>query len=567
MTAQAMPSAARRWLFGPRSDLLLGCGGAYGLAFAAQSVAPDAMREIFPLWIYPFITLVLGAPHYGATLLRAYGTEEARRRYAALGIWLTAVMAIAYVVGVRNVLVGSAILTLYIAWSPWHYSGQNYGVAMTFLRRRGVPISPLAKRLVHASFVSSYLLTLLALFGPTRQGYAAASYQGTVYHLLPIGLPAESSTVVFPLVAAVYAACVIGAAVLLLRAAPRARELVPVGLLALTQALWFAGPTVARHWSIGNAIDPFSPENAAYSFMWVASGHFVQYLWITSYYAGAAGPAALGRYLGKALLVGSVAWALPALVFAPGVLGSLPFDMGLGVLTAATVNLHHFVLDGAIWKLRDGRVARVLLLAQPAEERFSPLDQRLARWGRPLVMGAGALCAAVLLTSFIEAEFGARRAIASGDFERMLRAAEWSERVGRASPRFHVQLARMAAERGDRAGARAHLERSLELWPTPDAYVELARWHEAQRAWREAAEARQKAVELAPEDAALHYQLGLAWMRLRETRKARDAFAQAVALAPDEPLPRRNLARAEALLAGQDAPDQEALAGSASSID
>src|SRR5690554_2974156 len=230
MTAQApLPPASRRWLFGPRSDLLLGCGGAYGIAFAAQTLAPDTMRELLPMWIFPFVTLVLGAPHYGATLTRAYGTQEARRRYAALGIWLTAVLVIAYAVGVRNVLVGSAIVTLYVAWSPWHYSGQNYGVAMTFLRRRGVPVSPWAKRLVHASFVSSYLLTLLALFGPARQGYAPASYQGTVYQLLPIGLPAGTHALAFALAAAVYAVCVIGAAVLLLRAAPRARELAPVG--------------------------------------------------------------------------------------------------------------------------------------------------------------------------------------------------------------------------------------------------------------------------------------------------------------------------------------------------
>jgi len=568
MTAQApLPPASRRWLFGPRSDLLLGCGGAYGIAFAAQTLAPDTMRELLPMWIFPFVTLVLGAPHYGATLIRAYGTQEARRRYAALGIWLTAVLVIAYAVGVRNVLVGSAIVTLYVAWSPWHYSGQNYGVAMTFLRRRGVPVSPWAKRLVHASFVSSYLLTLLALFGPARQGYAPASYQGTVYQLLPIGLPAGTHALAFALAAAVYAVCVIGAAVLLLRAAPRARELAPVGLLALTQALWFAGPTVARHWSVGSGLDPFAPGNAAYSFMWVASGHFVQYLWITSYYAGASGGGALTRYLGKALLVGSVAWTLPALVFAPGMLGALPFDMGLGLLTAAVVNLHHFVLDGAIWKLRDGRIARVLLLAQPAEERFSPLDQRLARWGRPLVLGIGALCVAVSLVGFVESEFGARRAAASGDFARMLRAAERAERVGRASPRFHVHLARMAAERGDRGSALAHLQRSLDLWPTPEAWTELARWHEQGLAWKEAAEARRKAVELAPQDASLHYQLGLAWMRLGETRKARDAFARAVELAPDESLPRRNLERAEALLARQEGSDGRALAGTANPVD
>jgi len=555
VTAPSQSPASRRWLFGPWSDLLLGCGGAYGIAFAAQSVAPGPMREVFPLWIFPFVTLVLGAPHYGATLLRAYGTEEARRRYAMLGIWLTAAMLAAYAVGVRNALVGSAIVTLYVAWSPWHYSGQNYGVAMTFLRRRGVPVSPWAKRLVHGSFISSYLLTFLALFGPSRSGaYAPAAYEGTIYRLLPIGLPAELSTLAFSLCAAFYGACVVSAAVLLLRAAPRARELAPVGLLALTQALWFAGPTVARHWSVGTGLDPFSPGNAAYSFLWVAAGHFAQYLWITSYYAGAtSGTGPLARYLGKALLVGSVAWTLPALVFAPGVLGALPFDMGLGLLTAATVNLHHFVLDGAIWKLRDGRIARVLLMAEPAQEAFSPLDARISRWGRPLVLGVGAICAAVALTGFIESEFGARRAAERGDLGRMLVAAERVERVGRASPRFYVHLARMAAAKGDRAAARQHLEQSLALWPTSEAWQELATSHEQALEWREAADARQRAAALAPSDPVLQYQHGLARMRLGETRAARDAFARAVELAPGESLPRRSLARAEALLAAPDA--------------
>jgi tetratricopeptide (TPR) repeat protein len=508
------------------------------------------MREVFPLWIFPFVTLVLGAPHYGATLLRAYGTEEARRRYAVLGLWLTGAMLVAYAIGVRNALVGSAIVTLYVAWSPWHYSGQNYGVAMTFLRRRGVSVSTWAKRWVHGSFISSYLLTFLALFGPARSGaYAPASYDGTIYRLLPIGLPAELSTAAFAVCAAWYGTCVVAAAVLLLRAAPRARELAPVGLLALTQALWFAGPTVARHWSIGIGLDPFSPGNAAYSFLWVAAGHFAQYLWITSYYAGASGAGALTRYLGKALLVGSVAWTLPALLFAPGLLGALPFDMGLGLLTAATVNLHHFVLDGAIWKLRDGRIARVLLMAEPAQEAFSPLDARISRWGRPLVLGVGAVCAAVALTGFLESEFGARRAAERGDLGRMLVAAERVERVGRASPRFYVHLARVASAKGDREGARKHLDRSLALWPTPDAWSELAAWHEQASDWQAAADARQQAAALAPDDARLQYQLGLARMRAGQTQAARDAFQRAVELAPEESLPRRSLARAEALLA------------------
>jgi len=60
------------------------------------------------------------------------------------------------------------------------------------------------------------------------------------------------------------------------------------------------------------------------------------------------------------------------------------------VLLFAVVNVHHFVLDGAIWKLRDGRVAQVLLRSGGAATPAATAGiagQR--RWGRHLVWAAG----------------------------------------------------------------------------------------------------------------------------------------------------------------------------------
>ena len=101
----------------------------------------------------------------------------------------------------------------------------------------------------------------------------------------------------------------------------------------------------------------------------------------------------------------------------PVALGALPFDMGLGLLTAAVVNLHHFVLDGAIWKLRDGRIARVLLLADRSGEVSTAGDERLVRWLGPAVLAGGAACVAVAFVSFWEPAAG-RRAEQRGDADR-----------------------------------------------------------------------------------------------------------------------------------------------------
>ena len=55
------------------------------------------------------------------------------------------------------------VFTLYICWSPWHYTGQNYGLLMMFARRGGAQITSNERRWLHAAFVASYVM-LLASF-------------------------------------------------------------------------------------------------------------------------------------------------------------------------------------------------------------------------------------------------------------------------------------------------------------------------------------------------------------------------------------------------------------------
>ena len=126
-TAIRTPGGDRRWLFGPVTDLALGCGLLYTAFFAAEVVAGPEMRSWLPLTLLPFLTLVLGSPHYGATLLRVYATRADRRRYFFFAVWVSQLVLVAFVVGLHVPFVGSLILTLYLSWSPWHYSGQNFG--------------------------------------------------------------------------------------------------------------------------------------------------------------------------------------------------------------------------------------------------------------------------------------------------------------------------------------------------------------------------------------------------------------------------------------------------------
>src|SRR4029450_13310551 len=107
---------------------------------------------------------------------------------------------------------------------------------------------------------------------------------------------------------------------------------------------------------------PLSVNSVSYMLLWYAFGHSFQDLWVTTYYATRAKTdKRRPTYWLKAYLAGAPLFGGPAFLFSPLALGTHSFESGLGMLIASAVNLHHFILDGAIWKLRDGRMARIRL--------------------------------------------------------------------------------------------------------------------------------------------------------------------------------------------------------------
>ena len=313
MSAATSTPANSRWLFGPVSDLLLGCGVAYMGVFALLVFATAQLEAAVPLWSFLLISLVISAPHYGATLLRVYEQREDRRAYAIFTIHISAVLAGLFVASLYNSLLGSLLFTLYLTWSPWHYSGQNYGLAVMFARRRGVDVTPLAKRLLYASFLLSYGIVFVAFHsGSGNTGYGPALPQAESYAFVAMGIPAAWSTVLYGVLGTAYFGVLVGALALLSRGA-RLRDLGPVYVLIASQALWFAVPGLARATSTFQGIAPLSTQAAPYVGMWVAIAHAVQYLWVTTYYAARErGPRRAARATSRsALLAGSAIWGLP----------------------------------------------------------------------------------------------------------------------------------------------------------------------------------------------------------------------------------------------------------------
>jgi len=497
--AAAAPSSTR-WLWGPLPDLLLGCGLGYAAVFALQAVGGAELRAAIPFGLAPLVALVSGTPHYGATLLRVYQRREDRRAYAIFAVWISLAIAVLFVASIHSPLLGSWMLTVMLTWSPWHYTGQNYGIALMFLRRRGVPISPLLKRWIYASFLLSFLLTVLAVHGAVPTGeYAPTAYGGTEYRFMPLGIPDAIRSPGFLVIGGLYGLSLLVSAVLVLRVA-RARDAFPAAVLAATQCLWFAVPALARHYGALQGIEPLSLQYAAYAFFWVAVGHSVQYLWVTSYYARGTSPR-FGKagYLARALLAGSAIWTVPALVFAPGVLGGPSYDVGLGLLVSAAVNIHHFILDGAIWKLRDGRVARILI--RGAEESAPTRPGSGLRWRprlAPVVWAVGAVCVLVTAAATLETEFGVRRALPRKDVERVEQATRRLVWLGRESPLDRARLGLLYAEDGRLEQALEQVQASLETYATAEGWQALGAVHEQAGRQEQAMADYREALRLRP---------------------------------------------------------------------
>jgi len=545
-SAPAAP--APRWLYGPWRDLLFGCGLWYVAALGALAFVGPALRaHQGPLWV-SFASLLVLTPHYGATLLRVYEQREDRRAYALFAVHATVLLAVLFAVAVHVPLVAAVVFTLYVSWSPWHYSGQNFGVASMMLRRRGIALEGSLRRWLHASFVLSYALTLLALHTGARASDVAPVGPATAaVRFLSLDLDPRIGEPLFAATAVAYAAAVGVAVARLLRRASLGDALPALALVA-TQALWFSVPLALRRFGVHTGFEPWESSEGAYYFLWIATAHGLQYLWVTAYYAGVgrggASPASW-RYFAKVLLAGAMVWTLPALVFAPGLLGRLPYDGGLAVLVSSIVNLHHFVLDGAVWKLRDGRVARILLRPRGyAAAAGAPPSTRVAR----AVWAAGVACLALLLGAELQSDIGLRRAQASGDVAALTAGLDRLRSVGRDSARWRIVLAGALDRRGDTAGALREYERALALQEQPGTWQLVAALHARRGDWSRAASALERAVALQPDLENAQFELGRALLRLGRAGEAEQAFARAAEINPDRPIntTMRERARAEA---------------------
>ena len=347
------------------------------------------------------------------------------------------------------------LFTAYVMWSPWHYTGQNFGVLMMFLRRAGVDVSADERRRLHLAFLASFIM-LLAAFN------TGASADPLV---LSLGLPPISARIVEAGAGLTFLAGGLAAFVPLARRAPRRALLAPLTLYS-TQALWFVLP-VAMNWMA--SID--TPQTR-YSSGMLAVMHSAQYLWITRYFAkrdaeqaSRAGGWSPWRYWAT-LVAGGAALFLP-IPWLASYGWHVDFTASIFIV-AAIVNLHHFMIDGVVWKLRNPRVGRVLVQADATAADAAPATAAGAATAdaapgrRPVFTWAwrAALVAALALLAAVD-QWRYVLAIGHGERHRLAEAA----RLNPYDSGTYLRLAQAESAAGDPAAAAAALRRAVDVNP------------------------------------------------------------------------------------------------------
>ena len=532
-----MQQAATPWIYGPWLDLIVGCGAwsAPLLLLSYVSVASNAR-----MWSVLFYALALffNYPHYMATIYRAYHRAEDFQKYRIFTVHITALVLLTLFLSHSWLRLLPWIFTIYLTWSPWHYSGQNYGLFMMFARRAGADPDKGTRRALYGAFVVSYLILFLGFHtGPSTDPL-----------FLSLGIPAVVSRWEQIILAVAFVA-LSGFGLSRLAHSTGWRKLIPSLTLFSSQFLWFLLPAMISLVK-GLAI----PQNR-YSSGVLAVMHSAQYLWITSYYArreanrAAAGEMAGGvkekesrnwrplAYFGV-LVAGGIA------LFVPGPwLASRAFHHDFTasfLIFTALVNIHHFILDGAIWKLRDGRIASLLLNSRErAFDVASEAGGRLAATGRWLVGGTTAarslrVAAACLLLAWGTLDQARYYwALHSDDLQDLQRAAALASFDGP----LQMRLARKHMESDQPQQAEAAWRRAIQSNPADQAARQvLLKFLIDEKRLDEAFTLTEASLKYAPNDPNLLVDRGVLASQLGRNDQAMASWDQALAVDPHQSL-------------------------------
>jgi hypothetical protein len=322
-------------------------------------------------WFALVLSLVVNYPHFSATVYRLYQSPDNIRQFpvTAVGLPLILFGAVGASFWQPNVI-APYFLMLFLLWSPYHYSGQTIGLTMVYARRAGFPIGR-RERMALSAFVFSAFVCGLIRFQQNGSSGGLTDFYGMSIPAFPLPDWMDAAAQ-----AVMWTGALVFTGFAFVWCLGQKRLMPPIVLLpALSHFVWFVpGASLKSLW----IVIPFF--------------HSLQYLLIAfamqlkvriDVVGGERSWQRIGaeaRRWGSRNILGGVL----LFIGLPAAFSWLPLPlMTIAGILAAAVNIHHFFVDGVIWKLRDTATSSALMmniaeLAGPAVVDF----------GRPKVVEA-----------------------------------------------------------------------------------------------------------------------------------------------------------------------------------
>lgn len=373
-SAKAVPDARTDapypWIINPIVDFIFVYGGVFWLMcifhvyfFGWNAANLDNLRihtndlfdrDFSQWWVLMGLTtpILINNTHTWATYMRIYGSSEDRERFKFYGRYLIWLPIVLFAASLIYPPLQGYIIYVHMGWVLQHYTSQTYGVGLIYCYKRQYDMSAREKQIYKlllasvSAFVITKLLCIREEMPHEMWGVPLpfANFPREI-HYVAIGFEA--------IMAALFIAVVV-------RKWFRDEKMMPLPTLIMVAGVALLG-TVNGYASI-------------IAWLWAPPFlHGAQYCLISlSYYLKERGlPDGMGSaQIGKALLtmpaIKWTAWALMGGCFIYIVIPHIMADLGFSFMAMVSViqgcvNFHHFLTDGAIWKLRDSKTRRLLI--------------------------------------------------------------------------------------------------------------------------------------------------------------------------------------------------------------
>ncbi len=293
------------------------------------------------------LSILVNWPHFAATNYRLYHSKENMRQYPMTAFVVPLALLLMVALAFRWPVAAAPILVqLYVFWSPYHYSGQSVGISMLYAKRAGIPFGKTEqwalKGFIFGTFMSSFALR------------ASKPGQGLFYDIpFPsLNLPPHVALTIHVLMwicAAVFL-------ILIGRWCYREKRILPPIILlpAVAQYFWFV-----KAMDLNSFIE-LVPFFHGMQYLLIAWAMQLKEKMDEQHIAPSWGYVRWEslRWMAINIAVGAfLFWLLPRVVEST--------EIAIGTAAAVVVSavqIHHFFVDGVIWKLKNPKVGEPLLV-------------------------------------------------------------------------------------------------------------------------------------------------------------------------------------------------------------